>query len=114
MSDDWVEIVCGLPLLYRTGDKSIRQHFEPAEPHLGDRAAFLSAVGAHLRRQPDLIDAWQQYCEDKRTTGPYLDLRSLEVGIYEAASGCSEVRVHVDPVEACADFIYREAGKVLK
>jgi hypothetical protein len=76
--------------------------------------AFLAAVSARLREQPRLIEAWQQYSEDKRTTGPYLDLRSLEVGIYEAASGFSEVQVHVDPVEACADFIYREAGKVLK
>jgi hypothetical protein len=109
-----VETICILPLVYRTGEKSIREHFEPARPHLANRPAFLSAVGARLRKQPDLIDAWQRYCQDKRTTGPYLDVGSLEVGIYEVASGCREVSVHASPVEACADFIHREASAVLK
>jgi hypothetical protein len=94
----WVKTVCDLPLIYRTGEKSIRQHFEPARPHLGDSTAFLAAVAARLRRLPDLIDAWRQYCHDKRTTGPYLNLELMQVGLYEVSQGCHEVRVHDAPV----------------
>jgi hypothetical protein len=114
MPADWVEMTCALPLVYRTGEKSIRQHFEPVAAHLDDRSAFLAAVGAWLRRHPDLIDAWHQYCEDKRTTGLYFSAKSLEVGVYEVATGHSEISAHDDPVDACADFIYREAISVLR
>jgi hypothetical protein len=111
--DRWVEAICGLPLVYGSGEKSIRQHFEPARARLGDRAAFLAAVGGWLRRHPDLIDAWQRYCEDKRTAGPCLDLQSLEVGVYEASTGRRDVRRYANPVDCCAEFIYREAIWVL-
>ena len=56
---DWVEATCGLPLVFRTGESSIRQHFQPALAHLDDRATFLAAVSAWLREQPDLIKAWE-------------------------------------------------------
>jgi hypothetical protein len=112
-NDRWAEAICGLPLAYRSGEKSIRQHFEPARAHLKDRTAFLAAIANQLRQHPDLIDAWQQYCDDKRIPGPYLRLSLLEVGVYEVSKGCHDVRRHADPVDCCAEFIYREAIAVL-
>jgi len=110
---DWVEATCRLPLVYRTGDKSIRQLFEAARDQLHDRAAFIAAAAQWLRHHPELINAWQGYSEDKRRPGPYLELTSLKVGCYDVASGHRDVHVHGDPVDACADFIYREALAVL-
>ena len=117
---DWVEATCGLPLVFRTGESSIRQLFQPALANLDDRATFLAAVSAWLREQPDLIKAWEAYCEDKRTgRGPYFVLNSLAVGFYdsssEAAAGRYEdERLHTDAAKACADFIYREAAWVVR
>jgi hypothetical protein len=72
---DWVELICCVPLGFRTGEKSIRQLFEPALAHLDDRATFLAAINRWLREHPDLIHAWEAYCTDKRTgRGPYFDL----------------------------------------
>jgi hypothetical protein len=113
-ANGWVEAVCGLPLVYGRGGRSIRQHFEPAGAHLGDRTAFLGAVGGWLRGHPEVIGAWQGYSEDKRAAGPYLDLNRLEVGLYDASAGYRDVRAHTDAVDACADFIYREAVWVLQ
>jgi|SRR5262245_9851272 len=113
-ANGWVEAVCGLPLVHGRGERSIRQQFEPARAHLGDRTAFLAAIRGWLRGHPVLIDAWQAYSEDKRAAGPYLDLNSLEVGLYDASAGYRDVRAHADPVDACADFICREAMWVLE
>jgi hypothetical protein len=117
---DWVELTCRLPLVFRTGEKSIRQLFEPALNHLDDPATFLAAINNWLREHPDLIHAWEAYCTDKRTgRGPYFDRDSLAVGFYDPSAGPvaapnRDARLHVDPVEACADFIYREAAWVLR
>ena len=111
----WVEAICDLALVFRTGEKSIQQLFEPALIHLDDRAAFLAAVSERLRERPRLIDAWQEYSWAKRTgRGPYFEQTLLEVGFYDKSSGRHDVRLHADPAEACADFICREATWVLR
>src|SRR5262245_61483006 len=104
----WVEPVCSLAKTWRTGNASIRQLFEPARSHLDDREEFVAAVTGWLRAHPDLVEAWQGYCDDKRTArGPYLDVRIPQVGFYD--SGDHDATDHTDVVDACADFIYREA-----
>jgi|SRR5262245_24533132 len=112
---NWVEAICGLALVFRTGEKSIQQLFEPALIHLDDRDVFLAAVSKRLREQPRLIDAWQEYSWAKRTgRGPYFEQTSLEVGFYDKSSGHQDVHLHAHAVDACADFILREATWVLR
>jgi hypothetical protein len=117
---DWVELICCVPLGFRTGEKSIRQLFEPALAHLDDRATFLAAINRWLREHPDLIHAWEAYCTDKRTgRGPCFDLNSVAVTFYDSSAGATaaphrDKRLHTDPAKACADFIYREAAWVLR
>lgn len=78
---------------------------------MSDTSELLSQLRGRLRGDPDLIDAWQQYSWDKRgSPSPYLD--RLEVGFYDA--GYHDVRTHEDAVDACADFIHREALWVLQ
>jgi hypothetical protein len=126
---DWVDRLCQVPLTFRAGNLSLREVFVDAGPPLCDRGLFLSAVVSWLREHPDLVDIWRGYSEDKRTgRGPYfgngkaaLEVGFLEtevdyVGPFEAVAKKVEwldVRLHTDPVEACADFIYREAVLVL-
>jgi hypothetical protein len=113
-SSSWAEEICNLPVAFRFGRESIRQLFEPARAHLAERDAFLAAVAKRLHEQPDLIDAWQGYSEDKRGTGPFLRLSTLEVGVYEAYAGLHDVHHFANRVDACAEFIYREACSVLR
>jgi hypothetical protein len=68
------------------------------------------AVEQRLRRDAGLVEAWQGYSWDKRTSpSPYLD--GVEVGFYDG--GRRDVATHRDEASACADFLFREASWVL-
>lgn len=115
--EPWVEPLCAIAGTWRSSGHSIRQQFEAASPHLADRAEFRAAVTGWLRQHPGLIDQWRGYSEDKRTSpSPYFgrDSVPLEVGFYTPDLGALDVRHHTDSIEACADFIYREAAWVLR
>jgi hypothetical protein len=116
----WVEEICRLAVLWRSSEKSLRELSAPALPHIDDRAAFIAAISGWLREQPDLIGAWQAYCDDKRTgRSPYFYFDGAwKVGFYESsvkelAERYRDERLYADAVDACADFIYREALWVL-
>ena len=100
-----------IALTWRTGDRSIRDHFRAAAPDLDDTESLRSAIRDALATDPRLLPAWQTYSYDKRSTpSPYLDVQ--EVGFYD--DGRQDVVHHDDPVDACADFICREAAWVLR
>jgi hypothetical protein len=112
---EWVKPLCEIALAWRGGRVSIHQHFQHASPDLSD-GRFGAFVRAYLSHHPALIDAWQAYSEDKRTSsGPYLDGR--KVGFCEVLDGkgrLRDVRGYRDRAAACADFVYREAMSVLE
>jgi len=67
-------------------------------------------------RRSELVDQWRGCSLDKRTApSPYFgrDGVPLEVGFYDPTLGVLEVSLHADAIEACVDFIYREAAWVL-
>lgn len=112
----WATQVCHLPTAFHESGSSIREMFQPAAAHLDDRAGFVQAVSAWLREEPALIDVWLTYSADKRTHGPFIsqDSPAVEVGFYDPESGRGDITKHSDPIEACADYIYREAAWVLR
>lgn len=102
---DWDERLIALPLRWK-GHLALLDLFSDAAPpsELGPDEAK-SEIALRLRSQPELIERWQTYSYDKRATPePYLD--GLEVGMFDA--GRHDVATYTDPVDACADFIYRE------
>ena len=107
----WVSRLCELPLRFRSErDVSILWLFRQASPDLGD-PRFENLIERHLEDRPDLVQAWQIYSSDKRVNrGPYLD--GTEVGDFEVGKGTSDVRLHDNPLTACADFIHREAKSI--
>lgn len=111
----WLEPLCGIALLYQTGDLSIRALFQRAAPNLHD-PEFIEVVAQKLQREPELVSAWQQYSHDKRgTPSPYLEGR--EVGFVEVTDGSVRtrgIRRFETAVEACSTFILREALWVLE
>ncbi len=115
---NWVEQVCALPLRFRlAGSGSIRDLFSPADAYLDDRLAFVAAVTPWVQTHRNLIDAWIGYCEDRRgSPAPYFgrDAGSLVVGFYASGSGKGNEIRYTDDVEACVDYIYREASWVLR
>lgn len=99
-------------LFRRTDDRSIRDLFEAAAPPQDVTYEVLrAAVEEQVRRNPAVVEAWQTYSYDKRgTPSHYLD--GTEVGFYDGA--VQDVIRHANPVDACVDFICREAQRVLR
>ena len=86
----WLELLCRIPLDFRTGDVSVRELFQRAAPDVED-ARFVEMVVARLEREPGLVDSWQQYSYDKRgTPSPYLD--GTEVGFFEVVGDKARYR----------------------
>lgn len=114
----WAEDVCRIPQTFKQGDVTVRALFEAtAADRIHDRDAFVSAVIARLEQSPDLIDIWLRYCQDKRGSGgPYFiaDAGSIEVGRLTQDGSHQEIDQYSSPVDACADFIYREAVWVIQ
>jgi hypothetical protein len=108
----WLEPVCRIPLDFRAGGKSVRQLFTESDPDLSDRSRFIDLVAGRLRKDPALVEAWQDYSLNKRVDeGPYLE--GSKVGYYARGERLDK-RTHAKPAMACADFIFREAESVLR
>jgi hypothetical protein len=106
----WVESVATIACRWREPGTTVRDLFEDARPNLSDRRVFETSVADRLKRDPGLVDAWQTYSRDKRTSrGPYFD--GLDVGFFDR--DCRDVIEHQDRASACADFLFREASWVL-
>jgi hypothetical protein len=106
----WVAPVCCTPRDLR-GDETIVGLFRRASPDLSERDLFVAAVSRYLARHLELLEMWQGYSADKRTpSGPYII--GNEVGYFYKQR--KDVQVYERPVDACADFIYREANWVLE
>jgi len=74
------------------------------------KSAFRVAMREELIADPELMESWQGYSWDKRTTpNPYLDGR--EVGVFDR--GPTMVTMHSERLDACVDFIWRESHWVL-
>jgi hypothetical protein len=86
-----------------------------AAPDLDD-PRLESLLRARLASEPALIDAWEDYAYDERTTpSPYMDRTKVGfLSMENARVVDQDVRVHDSMVDACADFIRREAGWVLE
>ncbi|HEY1388535.1 MAG TPA: hypothetical protein VGF38_08320 [Ktedonobacterales bacterium] len=115
---NWIEQVCNLPLRFRLpGSGSIRDLFSPADAYLDDRLAFIAAITPWIQAHVNLVDAWIGYSEDRRGfPAPYFarEFGSLVVGFFDSGTGSTDEIHHTDEVEACVDYIYREACWVLR
>lgn len=109
---NWVEAMCRAVESQQGSGKSILQAFREAAPDLSDLRRVRLLAGEFLSSQPMLVDAWQGYSYDKRTSsGPYLDWK--KVGYFDGRREI-DVRQYHDRSRACADFVCREAVSVLQ
>jgi len=108
---EWADGLTTIPLRWRSGTQSIRDLFrESAPPETTSAEQFKASVAERLADRPDLVDAWQTYSYDKRSSpSPYLD--GLEVGHFD--DGPRDVAEHASPTDACVAFVYRETWWIL-
>lgn len=104
-----------MPLDLKKGGSSVVDLVRRAAPDVDD-PRLESLIRARLAAEPALIDAWEAYAYDERATpSPYMD--RTRVGFLSMQHGRAvdeDVRVHETMVDACADFIRREAAWLLE
>lgn len=103
--------VCEIAVRYRRpGGKSL--HHLVVESGYFDCPGGLStiAVANYLRDNPELVDEWLRFSEDKRTAGGWYFLEGDRCFIVGRIDGPRTE--HADRVAACAEFIVREMGTV--
>jgi len=107
---EWVESLCRLPSRFQAGGVSIRELVELCAADLTGRHNATNLIRRRLAEEPQLVEDWQTYSYDKRSSpSPYLDGR--EVGYFDGTR--REVVNYDERLDACADFIVREARWVL-
>jgi hypothetical protein len=78
----WIDAVVTIAYRWKEPGKTVRGLFEDARPDLSDRRAFETSVADRLARESGLIETWQAYSWDKRTSpSPYMN--GLEVGFFD-------------------------------
>ena len=103
-----VKRICCLPLDFKRGSKTLIQLIRESGYVDNPDALERERVEAFLRDKPDLQDAWVIYSGDKRVSaGWYFDADGdgWVVGYYPG----KERQKFVSKLEACAEFVLREA-----
>jgi hypothetical protein len=107
----WPDPLCRIPRDLRGGHRSIRDLLIAAAPDLTDDHFVIDLVRMRLGDDPSLVDDWQIYSYDKRSSpSPYLD--GTEVGFFDREK--KNRRTYRHPADACAQFIFAEAAWVLE
>ncbi len=110
-TDGWIDQLLNLPRDYKVGSKSLLQLITEINPPHMDPTDFARLVAQRLLHSPELVDAWQIYSYDKRTSpSPYLD--ELEVGFFDGER--RDVAHYDNTADACADFVVRETEWLLQ
>lgn len=106
MAESDLDDLLSIPARFHTSGRSVADLFADVDP---SAVADLAAIESRLAASPELVEFWQTYSYDKRSSpSPYLD--GLEVGLYDA--GRHDVRIHQSLPAACADFIVREWASI--
>jgi hypothetical protein len=107
---EWVEMLCEVPLRFRSDGDPIRVLMQASAPDLSDVDRAKALIRHRLGEEPALAEAWQTYSYDKVSRPrPYLD--DCEVGYFDGKR--RDVVRYDDRLDACADYIVREARSVL-
>lgn len=102
---DDVAYLCRIPRLFRDGTESARMLVHQSRIRPEEMA--VEAVSAILDADPQLVEEWQRWSEDKRTSSGWF--LTHEKGSHVVGHLPDGHRlVFADAVSACADFVLKE------
>jgi hypothetical protein len=107
--------ICELPKTFELGEKSASEIVRDAGyTKLKDRIGA-TEIYVTLNNDPDLVERWMHYSEDKRTTGwAFLKTKggSFAVQFYNEKMILMNEKIFEDKTRACADFIKCEIDSI--
>ena len=107
-----VSAVCQIPIAYRRSDRESLQQLVVKSGYFEKPDELsVSAVAEFLRRNPELVDQWFYFCEDKRTTAGWYIIDERYRFVVGQING-PKMAIS-DRVAACAEYVVREIGEVI-
>lgn len=114
---DVIAKVCSMPLDFnKSGNKSMVQILRESGYLENVDSVTYDMIKQHLEANPDLIETWENYSADKRTSEGWYFLRENStwiVGFYRPGGRSEELSYSSAP-EACASFILKEIRQIGK
>lgn len=105
--------VCEMPVQFRARcDVSMMQLVRESGLIESPEALTLGAVSDYLRQHEHLVEAWMMLSKDKRTSSGWYFVESSEVSFEVGYSPDGPRHFFCDRVQACAEFIVREANAI--
>jgi hypothetical protein len=106
-----VSAVCQIPLEYRQPEGLSLQHYVEESGYFAKPEELsVAAVVSLLRQNPELVDQWFFFSEDKRTSDGWYVMDDGDRAVVGQIGGPKIV--FSDRAEACAEFIVREIREV--
>jgi len=107
--------IAGLAVEFRKSGKSMQALVRAAR--YAELRAWLThpSLASYFAEHPELVDGWERYSEDKRTSeGWYFSRgsRNAEVGYVGQKMPSPAIESFTDPGLACATFVLRELDSV--
>jgi hypothetical protein len=115
MTSDCINKICNIPIDFKQADKSAYALAEESGFDSAYENIDIDDIKNYLKNHNNLIDAWQQWSWNKRTTGYYLTLdKSPTIGELNEDGKTIFTKDFDSAIDACAEFIYREVSSILE
>ena len=114
MIQDCIIKICNLPIDFKNNNKSAFDLATDSNFKLYHDKITLSDIREYLKANMNLLEVWQQWSWDKRTTGYFLSFEDNNtVGFINDKFQTTSKKEFDSPIDACSKFIYREISNIL-
>ncbi len=114
MNIDSIKKICELPVDFKKENKSAFQLLKESGFTNDSKSDAISKIKEYLQAHISLIDLWEIWSQDKRTTeGFYLILENKNVVGYFGTTYKRKEVAYKTAIDACSEFIFLEISQIL-
>ena len=114
MIQDCIDKICKLPIDFKNENKSPYDLAKDSKFEIYHDSISVSDIQRYLNENKNLLDKWQLWSWDKRTTGYYLSFEDNNaVGFINEKHQTTYKNEFNTSIDACSEFIYREISSIL-
>jgi hypothetical protein len=115
MINDCIIKICNLPIDFKNNDKSAFVLASESNFRLHNDKISTSDIKEYLKANMNLLEIWQQWSWDKRTTGYFLSFEDNNtVGFINEKHQTTYKKEFDSSIDSCSEFIYREISSILR
>ena len=114
MKNFTIEKICELPLDFKKSNKSTFLLAKESKFQEIYKEITTKDISNYLSIHKDLLDRWEMWSQDKRTTGYWLSITNIyEIGNINPKGETIFKKTFSSAIDACSEYILRELGNIL-